>query len=171
MKHKLCAIYLARVSGYMKLESVVQNHFMGAVRRAEGRKLACHWRGRICRVIVGGFDSRKSSLSCSLTLEEKRNLPEMQFGFLIDITNAVVSLNLRLQQNLPTWCVDVKGTQSRSETCILKMGSLTIQRKQNFTSKSLSHWISYRLLACFMRYEGWNKPDAFMFLSYQVTAQ
>lgn len=53
-------------------------------------------------MIVGGFDSRKSSLSCSLTLEEKRNLPEMQFGFLIDITNAVVSLDLRLQQNLPT---------------------------------------------------------------------
>lgn len=42
MKHKLCSIYLARVSGYMKLESVVQNRFMGAVRRAEGRKLACH---------------------------------------------------------------------------------------------------------------------------------
>lgn len=94
---KLCAICLVRVSGCRKLEWVNVNDFMGNGRWVEGRKLAgCGWNPV---VYVEVFGSPESSLSRLLWTH--KNVPETEFGFLLDLTAALIAPEL-LQSKPPS---------------------------------------------------------------------
>lgn len=94
---KLCAICLVRVSGCRKLEWVNVNDFMGNGRWVEGRKLAgSGWNPLVYVEIVGSPESSLSRL-----LWTHKNVPETELEFLLDLTAALIALEL-LQSKPPS---------------------------------------------------------------------